>query len=35
MKVVIKINVAQSLGSSIYQNMGLIAVLIILVSEWN
>jgi len=34
MKEVIKINVVGTLGSSVFQNFGLIAVMIILVSEW-
>jgi len=34
MKFVMKLNIIQSLSNSIFQNMGLIVVLIILLSEW-
>ena len=34
MKEVIKLNILGSLGSSFFQNMGLVAIFIILWSEW-
>lgn len=34
MKLVIKFNIVQSFGTSFFQNMGLVAVFIILLSEW-
>ena len=34
MREVIKLNIISSLGASVFQNMGLVAVFIILLSEW-